>query len=84
MSRAYKDGLIDETDDLSSGTMAVGGVEQLSGADLEQLRLAALNGSNPAVNALGVKTVGTNAAFAGTPSNASLSGADLERFTGTQ
>lgn len=58
MSRAYKASLVDETDDLSSG--AILGAEHLSGADLEQLRLAALNGSNPASSAAGVKTVGTN------------------------
>lgn len=83
MSRAYKDGLVDETDDLSSGTMVAAGVEQLSGADLEQLRLASLNGSNPAVDAAGVKTVGTSAAHGGR-SNAALSGADLERYVGSQ
>lgn len=64
MSRAYKTALVDETDDLSTGALDATGVEQLSGADLEQLRLAALNGSNPAVDASGVKTVGTNLAFA--------------------
>lgn len=83
MSRAYKDGLKDETDDLSSGTMDTAGTEQLSGADLEQLRLASLNGSNPAVSSAGVKTVGTNTAHGGR-SNAALSGADLERYAGSQ
>lgn len=84
MSRAYKNGLVDEADDLSTGALDATGAEKLSGADLEQIRLAALNGSNPAVSAAGAKTVGTNAAFPGTPSNAKLTGADLERFTGTQ
>ena len=83
MSRAYKQTLVDETDDLSSGTLNATGVEKLSGADLEQLRLAALNGSNPAVDAAGAKTVGTNASFAG-KSSAALTGGDLERFAGNQ
>lgn len=83
MSRAFKDGLVDEADDLSSGALVVAGAEKLSGADLEQLRLASLNGSNPACDAAGNKTVGTNAAYAG-KSNAALSGADLELFTGSQ
>jgi hypothetical protein len=82
MSRAYKDGLADEADDLSSGALVAAGVEKLSGADLEQVRLAALNGSNPAVDAAGVKTLGTNAAFA--KPSAQLTGADQERFMGTQ
>lgn len=60
MSRAFKDSLVDEADDLSTGALNAAGVEQLSGADLEQVRLAALNGSNPAVSAAGVKTLGTN------------------------
>jgi hypothetical protein len=64
MSRAYKQQLVDEADDLSSGALNATGVEKLSGADLEQLRLAALNGSNPAVDAAGTKTVGTNLKFA--------------------
>ncbi len=64
MSRALKNAIVDTTDDLSTGTMHVAGSEQLSGADLEQLRLASLNGSNPAVSATGVKTVGTNLAMA--------------------
>jgi hypothetical protein len=83
MSRAYKQQLVDETDDLSSGSMNSTGIEKLSGADLEQLRLASLNGSNPAVSAAGAKTVGTNTAHGG-KSNAALTGADLERFAGDQ
>ena len=83
MSRAYKDSLRDEADDLSTGALNSTGVEKLSGADLEQLRLAALNGSNPAASAAGVKTVGTNAAH-GAKSTVALSGADLERFAGSQ
>lgn len=83
MSRAFKQSLVDETDDLSTGALDAAGAEQLSGADLEQLRLASLNGSNPSVDAAGVKTVGTNAAHGG-KSTAALSGADLERFAGDQ
>ena len=60
MSRAYKNSLVDEADDLSTGAFDSTGVEKLSGADLEQARLAALNGSNPAVSAGGVVTPGTN------------------------
>lgn len=60
MSRAYKASLVDETDDLSTGSLNAAGVEKLSGADLEQLRLASLNGSNPAVDSAGTKTVGSN------------------------
>ena len=83
MSRAYKQQLVDETDDLSTGALNAAGVEKLSGADLEQLRLAALNGSNPAAAADGTKTIGTNAAHGG-KSTAALSGGDLERFAGDQ
>lgn len=60
MSRAYKNGIVDEADDLSSGALNATGVEKLSGADLEQVRLASMNGSNPAVDAAGVKTLGTS------------------------
>ena len=83
MSRAYKKSLVTDADAVSSGAFNATGVEQLSGADLEQLRLAAINGSNPAVSAAGVKTVGTNAAH-GAKSTVALSGADLERFAGDQ
>lgn len=83
MSRAFKDSLRDETDDLSTGALDATGTEKLSGADLEQLRLAALNGSNPAASSAGVKTIGTNAAH-GAKSTAALTGADLERFAGSQ
>lgn len=83
MSRAYKNSVADTADDLSSGTLVAAGVEKLSGADLEQLMLAAANGSNPAVNAAGDKTVGTNTLYAGR-SNAALSGADLESSAGSQ
>lgn len=83
MSRAYKKALTDEADDLSTGAFNAAGTETLSGADLEQLRLSALNNGNPAVNAAGVKTIGTNAAMGG-KSVAALSGADQERFAGDQ
>lgn len=83
MSRAFKDSLRDEADDLSTGALNATGAEKLSGADLEQLRLAALNGSNPACDSAGVKTIGTNASH-GAKSTAALSGADLERFAGDQ
>ena len=60
MSRAFKNGLVDEADDLSTGAFNATGVEKLSGADLEQLRLAALNNTNPSVDANGNKTLGTS------------------------
>lgn len=62
MSRAFKNSLVDTTDDLSTGALNATGVEKLSGADLEQLRLSAINGGNPSVDAAGVATVGTNLA----------------------
>lgn len=83
MSRRYKDRIVDTTDDLSAGTMNAAGAEQLSGADLAQLLLAAENGSPAAVDAAGVKTVGTNTAMGGR-SNAACSGADLESTAFTQ
>ena len=85
MSRAYKDGLLDETADLGgTGFTTVANTEQLSGADLEQARLAVLNGKTAAVAAGGTKTLGANNAFAGSPNCAALTGADLERFAGNQ
>jgi hypothetical protein len=84
MSRAYKNSLVDEADDLSTGALNATGVEKLSGADLEQVRLAALNGSNPAVDSAGVKTLGTIGTYAGTPNAAKLTGSDLERYAGDQ
>lgn len=83
MSRAFKDALVDDVNDLSTGTVDATGAEKLSGADLEQLRLAARNGANPAADSAGAKTIGTNAAH-GDKSTAALSGADLERFAGDQ
>lgn len=83
MSRAFKDGLADEVADLGgTGFATVANTEQLSGADLEQARLAVLNGSTAAVTGAGRKTFGTNAAMG--QNVAACSGADLERFTGTQ
>lgn len=98
MSRAYKDGLCDLINDLGGTTMAQGQVrtEKMSGADLAQALLAVKNGDT-AVAAdvtqslpgggqivVATKTLGANAAFAGSPNSAALSGADQERFTGTQ
>lgn len=60
MSRAFKKSLIDEADDLSTGALDTTACERLSGADLEQMRLASLNNMNPAVSAGAVKTVGTS------------------------
>ena len=85
MSRAFKDGLLDEVADLGgTGFTTVANTECLSGADLEQLRLAALNGDTATVGSAGTKTLGANAAYAGSPNSAALSGADQERFTGSQ
>lgn len=86
MSRAFKDGMRDDADALSTGAFSATGTEKLSGADLEQLRLSAANGGNPAVSSAGVKqpaTGGTNAAHGG-KNVTQLSGADQERFKGTQ
>lgn len=82
MSRAFKNAIIDEINDLSAGADMTN-TEKLSGADLEQLRLAARNGAATTFDGT-TKTLGTNAAFAGPPSNAALTGADLERFAGDQ
>lgn len=84
MSRAFKDGLVDETSDLGGTGLTAANAEKLSGADLEQMRLAALNGDTAAVDAAGTKTLGANAAYGGSPNSAALSGADQERFTGSQ
>jgi hypothetical protein len=85
MSRAYKEGLNDLVADLGgTGFATVANTEQLSGADLEQALLAAKNGDTAVVDSAGTKTLGANAAFAGSPNSAALSGADQERFTGTQ
>lgn len=81
MSRAYKTGLVDLVTDLG-GTVT--DAEKLSGADLEQMRLAVLNGDTATSNAVGTKTLGNNAAFAGSPNSAALTGADQERFAGDQ
>jgi hypothetical protein len=81
MSRAYKNKLVDSINDLSAGANMTG-TEQLSGADLAQLKLAAENGA--ATTSAGTsKTLGTNAAHGG-KSNAALSGADLEHTAGDQ
>lgn len=82
MSRAYKNGLVDQINDLSAGADMTN-TEKLSGADLEQLRLAALNGAATTFDGTD-KTLGTNAQYPGAPSNGALSGSDLERFAGDQ
>ena len=81
MSRAYKDGLIDQINDLSAGADMTN-TETLSGADLEQLRLAALNGAATTYNGT-TKTLGTNSQYPGTPNQGALTGADLERTSGS-
>lgn len=86
MSRAFKDGLLDDIADLGgTGFATVANTEKLSGADLEQARLAArVTGAGvPTVDANGTKTLGGNTGYAGTPNGAALSGADQERFAGT-
>lgn len=84
MSRAYKDAVIDDHNDLSAGAdITAANAETLSGADLAQLLHAARNGASSTYNGT-TKTVGTNAFYPGTPSNAALSGADVERSAGYQ
>lgn len=85
MSRAYKNALCDEVADLGgTGFATPANTEQMSGADLEQARLTALNGDTATISAAGVKTLGVNAAYAGSPNSAALSGADLEVTAGAQ
>lgn len=85
MSRAYKQTLCDEVADLGGTGFATAALtEQMSGADLEQARLVALNGDTATIAAGGVKTLGVNAAYAGNPNSAALSGADLEVNGGSQ
>jgi hypothetical protein len=82
MSRAYKLGLIDTLNKLNPGPdLTPTQAEKLSGADLEQLILAAENGSTVSFDGTS-KLVGTNSAYPGTPSNAALSGSDLEYSSG--
>lgn len=88
MSRAYKDALLDTVADLGGVGFATPALtERLSGADLAQALLAAKNGDS-AVIAAGTlassKTLGQNAAFAGVRNSAACSGADQERYAGTQ
>jgi hypothetical protein len=82
MSRAYKKGVVDLAADL--GATGTANAEKLSGADLAQVLLAVKNGDSAAVGTTGGKTLGNNAAFAGTRNSAALSGADQERFAGDQ
>lgn len=69
MSRAFKDAMVDDYLDLGGSGLAVGGAvaETLSGADLEQLRMAARNNSGSVVAAAGAngatKDLSTNKAF---------------------
>lgn len=82
MSRAYKQGLVDET--LNTGFSSLQNVEVLSGADLEQLRLTALNGINANSDREGKKTLEENNKFPGDPNAAALTGADLLRYMGEE
>ena len=82
MSRIFKNSIIDTINDLSAGADMTN-TEKLSGADLEQLRLAAINGASTTFDG-STKTLGTNAAYPGTPSNAALTGSDLEASAATQ
>ncbi len=85
MSRAYKNQLTDEVADLGgTGFGSFANTEQMSGADLEQARLTALNGDTATISSTGVKTLGVNSAYAGSPNSAALSGADLEVTAGQQ
>ena len=86
MSRAFKDALIDDINKTNGGGTDVTGAvgETLSGADLEQLRLATRNGAAAGATVGPAKVLGTNAQFPGTPNNGALTGADLERFAGNQ
>ena len=78
MSRDFKDKQLAQITALGAG--AVTNPEGLSGADLEQIKLAARNGVAATGNgATGAKSLGTNPRFPGTPSNAALTGADLEK-----
>lgn len=86
MSRAYKDGLLDQMVDAGGlGFDDPTITERLSGADLAQALLAAKNGSLVVVDAGDLaagKALGSNLAFG--KLSAELSGADQERFAGTQ
>lgn len=80
MSRAYKNSLVDDINDLSAGADMTN-TEQMSGADLAQMLLAAKNGAATTADGHS-KTVGNNTVFPGTKSNAAFSGADLEYSAG--
>lgn len=85
MSRAYKNKLLDTTADLGgTGFATVANTEKLSGADLAQALLTVTNGDSAVVDSAGTKTLGVNAAFAGSPNHAALTGADQERYAGDQ
>jgi hypothetical protein len=85
MSRQYKDMLVDDFLDLGGTGIAVAdaNAEKLSGADLMQMLNARRAGSTVSSDAAGTKSLGTNAAYAGTPNNAALSGADVIQYAGT-
>ena len=75
MSRKFKDQVVANITAVGGGAMT--NTEQLSGADLEQLRLAARNGV--ATTSSGTsRSLGTNPRYPGTPANGALTGADLE------
>ena len=64
MSRAYKDAIVDDINDLSAAADltsadATASVERMSGADLAQFLHSARNGGNP-TNVGGQKVLGTN------------------------
>lgn len=85
MSRAYKKRLLDTIADLGgTGFATVANTEKMSGADVAQALLATTNGDSAVVDSAGTKTLGNNAAYAGTVNSAALSGADQERFAGDQ
>lgn len=84
MSRLAKNALVDDAIDLGATGLTVGGVnaEKLSGADLQQVLNARRAGATAAVNAAGTKTLGTSAAYGGTPNAAALTGADTAAISG--
>lgn len=87
MSRAYKDSIRLDIDVLNGAGAAPNAsiCERLSGADLEAIRLAAKVSATASTTATdgGKAVLGTNSAFPGTPSNAALTGSDIEWSAGT-
>lgn len=84
MSRLYKNALVDDAIDLGVTGLVVGDVnaEKLSGADLAQLMEARRAGATAAADAVGTKTLGTVAAYAGNPNAAALTNCDLSAVSG--